>query len=259
MFGKEGLENGVPEAEGPQFSGYKYHGIPEKTFSQFFGSENVFEEIFRERLYDSSTGQQLNDYHALRPKPIQMPKQNKIIKLTLEEIYAGTTRRIPHSRTIIEPGTESETRVLKEFLHIMIPPGTKNNTKFLFSKRGNQAPNTIPADLEFTVEFVPHAIFSVDNSNNLCYTHEISLVQALSGSIISINTLDGRKLQVSVPEIIHPMYKKIIKSEGMPLPFDVIANPNLRYQTADLIIDFKIEFPKYLNLKQKAQIKSILV
>lgn len=45
-FGEEGLKGGIPtefsSQTGAWSSAYVYHGNPEKTFRQFFGSDNPF-------------------------------------------------------------------------------------------------------------------------------------------------------------------------------------------------------------------------
>lgn len=44
-FGEEGLKGGIPlevGSTGAWSSKYVYHGKPEKTFTQFFGSNNPF-------------------------------------------------------------------------------------------------------------------------------------------------------------------------------------------------------------------------
>mmetsp|Transcript_24580 Transcript_24580/g.80572 ORF Transcript_24580/g.80572 Transcript_24580/m.80572 type:complete len:140 (+) Transcript_24580:711-1130(+) len=67
---------------------------------------------------------------------------------------------------------------------------------------------------------------------------EVSLCDSLTGFVIPINMPDGRKLNVSVEEVIDPSYSKIIKGEGL-----LDKERNTR---GDLIITFHINFPKKL-------------
>jgi len=46
-------------------------------------------------------------------------------------------------------------------LHVFVQEGTK----ITFPQEGDQRPNTIPADIVFTIKDLPHGIFKRDGSN----------------------------------------------------------------------------------------------
>jgi DnaJ family protein B protein 4 len=62
----------------------------------------------------------------------------------------------------------------------------------------------------FVIDEKPHPRFRRDG-NDLIMNHRLALADALCGTIVIVETLDGRKLEVSVPEVIQPGYTKIVK------------------------------------------------
>lgn len=102
----------------------------------------------------------------------------------------------------------------------------------------------------FVLKEQPHARFK-RQGNDLLYTATISLKQALTHPVIEVLTLDERKLRITIPEIVNPDSKQVIKNEGMPLQKD----PS---QRGDLIINFNVKFPKTLSAQQKAALATAL-
>lgn len=48
--------------------------------------------------------------------------------------------------------------------------------------------------------------------------YEIELKDALCGTNLLINTIDERKLFISISDVIHPQYIREMKGEGLPKP-----------------------------------------
>ena len=63
--------------------------------------------------------------------------------------------------------------------------------------------------------------------------------------------LDGKSINVEVPEIISPKYVKVLVGEGMPLSKSPASK-------GDLKIKFDIRFPKELSGEQREALKSCL-
>ncbi len=51
------------------------------------------------------------------------------------------------------------------------------------------------------------------DGNDLIVVHKL-LVEALTGTTISLTTLDGRTLNISIPDMISPGYEKLSPKEG---------------------------------------------
>ncbi|ORZ39451.1 DnaJ domain-containing protein [Catenaria anguillulae PL171] len=261
LFGHDGLEHGIPEQSNkPGYPGYKYHGDPNRTFHEFFGGDNVFFEVFKGHLYDPATGNQRVGYGSLRPEQVKQPTIEQTLDVTLEEVYMGVTKKVPWTRMVMESGQASDKRVRKsELLSVVIPAGTRSGTKLVFPEQGDQAPNTVPSDLVFVVNVLPHKTYSRDAKNNLVYTYKLPLKDALAGTTIRLKALDGRDLTVPVFEVVNPFYVKCVEGEGMPnvrTPED-IAN-GIAPTKANLLIRFQVDFPTYLGPKQKKTIHEAL-
>ena len=83
---------------------------------------------------------------------------------------------------------------------------------------------------------------------------------ALNSLPVIFEHLDGRKLNISMDEIISPDTIKVVKNEGMPIidkekPIESISLDNKK---GDLYIKFDIHFPDYINDKKKQKIISLL-
>ncbi len=82
----------------------------------------------------------------------------------------------------------------------------------------------------------------------------------MNSSPIDICTLDGRKIKVSMDEIISPKSIKVVSGEGM-LSCDMDRmNENYIYdgKKRDLFIKFNIKFLEYINGKKKNKIVKLL-
>jgi DnaJ family protein B protein 4 len=139
---------------------------------------------------------------------------------------------------------------VEEILAIEVKPGWKKGTRITFPEKGNGQPNVVPADLVFIIEEKPHDLYKRDG-NDLIYTSKITLVEALTGCTVTIQTLDGRTLTITLTEIITPGYEKIVPKEGMPMVKEPGKKGNLR-------IKFDIKFPTRLSAEQKAGVKRLL-
>ena len=91
--------------------------------------------------------------------------------------------------------------IREKILSITVKRGWLPGTKVTFEGEGDQGPNNIPSDLVFTVKDKPHSHFRRENTD-LIYTAKINLGQALTGTTLHIEHLDGRKLDVPINEIV---------------------------------------------------------
>ena len=88
--------------------------------------------------------------------------------------------------------------------------------------------------------------------------NKIDLVQALNSEPVRLTTLDGRKLAISVDEIISPSTVKIVHGEGMPIFKDEMDVRDLNIKKGDLYIKFDIKFPEYIDPNKKIEITNLL-
>ncbi|XP_034461869.1 dnaJ homolog subfamily B member 13-like isoform X1 [Hippoglossus hippoglossus] len=276
-FGEEGLKGGIP----PEFgrggawsSKYAYHGNPEKTFKQFFGGDNPFADFYTNDVPLSFGG--------LQPVVVktQDPPIERDLHLSLDDLFHGCTKKIKISRRVMNEGGYTSS-IKDKILSIDVNPGWKEGTRIVFSKEGDQGPNSIPADIVFIVRQKSHPLFERQD-DDLIYKTQISLEmvshitcvfyqlnlkiwykketlkqtkkhlpQALTGFSVNVQTIDGRLLNIPINDIVHPKYRKVVPGEGMPL----FQDPS---QRGDLIIHFDIQFPEKLSPDRKHLIKKAL-
>ncbi|XP_068600568.1 dnaJ homolog subfamily B member 13 [Brachionichthys hirsutus] len=246
-FGEEGLKGGIPPeygSSGAWSSKYAYHGIPDKTFKQFFGGDNPFAAFI--------TSDEPLQFGGLRPGEVKTQDVHieRDLHLSIDDLFHGCTRKIKISRRVMnEDGHTSS--IKDKILTINVKPGWKEGTRITFPKEGDQGPNNIPADIVFVVRQKSHPLF-VRQVNDLIYKAQISLEMALTGFSVDVKTLDGKQITVPINSIVHPAYKKVVTGEGMPLSQD-------RSQRGDLILTFDIQFPQQnLSAERKQLIKQAL-
>ncbi|XP_051903425.1 dnaJ homolog subfamily B member 13 [Hippocampus zosterae] len=246
-FGVEGLKGGIPYefgSGGAWSTKYVYHGNPDKTFRQFFGSDNPFADFYTNDIPLLLGG--------LLPEEVktQDPPIERDLHLSLDDLFHGCTKKIKISRRVMND--DGYTSGIKDkILSIDVKPGWKEGTKVIFSKEGDQGPNKIPADIVFIVRQKAHPQFKRQN-NDLIYKAQISLAMALTGCSVNVETLDGRLLNIPINDIVHFTYQKVVTGEGMPLS----QNPS---QRGNLILTFGIQFPERLSPDRKDLIKQALL
>ncbi|XP_014844722.1 PREDICTED: dnaJ homolog subfamily B member 13 [Poecilia mexicana] len=245
-FGEEGLKGGIPvecTSSGAWSSKYTYHGIPDKTFKQFFGGDNPFADF-----YTIESGLQFSSLVVGVEKKQDSPIERDL-PLSLDDLFHGCIKKIKISRRVMNE--DGETSSIKDkILTIEVKPGWTEGTRIVFTKEGDQGPNCIPADIVFIVREKPHHLFTRQLSD-LVYKARISLEMALTGFSVVVETLDDKLLTIPINDIVHQSYKKVLSGEGMPLPQDPT-------QRGNLILTFDIEFPEKLSADSKQLIKQAL-
>jgi len=174
----------------------------------------------------------------------------KPLKVSLEDLYSGTTKHLKIGRKLARGGQEDK------ILDVPIHAGYKSGTKIRFPRSGNEQPDGSAQDIVFVVEEKPHDVFTRDN-NDLITSQKISLLEALTGSGSTSRTithLNGSKVQVKLPAaIIKPGQETRILGKGMP-----IRKGGATGSFGDLIVKWDIEFPERLTSSQQDGLKKVL-
>ncbi|KAK3510773.1 hypothetical protein QTP70_022478 [Hemibagrus guttatus] len=258
-FGEEGLKGspggGGGGPNGPGFS-YTFQGDPHAMFAEFFGGRNPFEQFFGRGMGGDDMDEPFASFglgggrHFGRMEKKQDPPVTHELKVSLEEVFSGCTKKMKISRRRLNPDGCS-TRTEERILTMDVKKGWKDGTKITFPKEGDQTPHNIPADIIFIVKDKPHPVFKRDGSN-LIYPTKVSLKEALCGCTIKVPTLDKRTISLPMQDVvIRPGMKRHIPGEGLPLP----KSPERR---GDLIVEFEVKFPERLTQDAKETIAQVL-
>ncbi|KAK8933300.1 hypothetical protein KSP39_PZI016032 [Platanthera zijinensis] len=280
QYGEEGLKSGIPPTagggggaggasffpgggDGPTVFRFNPRNADD-IFSEFFGFSSQHggmgrggggmggirgfpSSLFDSDIFGSSFGGMRESPMELH-RPLKAPPIENKVPCSLEELYKGTSKKMRITREIMDASGKS--LPVEEILTIDIKPGWKKGTKITFPSKGNEQPNTVPADIVFIIDEKPHDVFKREG-NDLIVTQKISLAEALTGCTVHLKTLDGRSLSVPITSIVHPGYQEVIPREGMPVPKDPSRKGNL-------IIKFDIKFPMRLTADQKSGLKMLL-
>uniref|UniRef100_A0A8B9E4C6 J domain-containing protein n=1 Tax=Anser cygnoides TaxID=8845 RepID=A0A8B9E4C6_ANSCY len=213
QYGEEGLKTGGGSSGG---SGntfhYTFHGDPHATFASFFRGSNPFDIFFtssRSWVFNGFDQEDMdiddnddpfsafgrfgfngiNGVHRRHQeslhtqRKVQDPPIIHELKVSLEEIYHGSTKRMKITRRRLN--TDGRTmRTEDKILNIVIKRGWKEGTKITFPKEGDATLDNIPADIIFILKDKPHSHFKRDGTN-VVYTANISLKEVgISGNAL---------------------------------------------------------------------------
>jgi DnaJ family protein B protein 4 len=275
QFGEDGLKGGaMPDGAGG-FSGFS--GFPggttftftssgpggfkpfkpsnaEDIFAQFFGGNSPFgDDIFgssgtrgfSSSFGGSSFGRSGNPFSGMGGQSQPAPAIQRQLPCSLEELYKGTSKRLKVTRRLRD--ASGQTVTAEKILTVDIKPGWKAGTKIKFAGEGDELPDGRAQDIEFVLQEKPHDTFRREG-DDLHMTITLSLVEALTGYERKITTLDGRTLRVSNTKVTQPDQETRFSNEGMPIS----KRPNAK---GDLIIHFKVNFPRELTETQRAAIR----
>lgn len=187
-------DGGAAGHGGPSYS-YSFHGDPHAMFAEFFGGRSPFEHFFpqngdddmdisdpfgafgRGRMggmggFHKSFRATAGGHHRAQAKKKDPPVVHEL-KLSLEEVFSGCTKKMKISRKRLNPDgrtVHSEDKILM----VDIKRGWKEGTKITFPREGDETPSNIPADVVFVVKDKPHPVFIRDGSD-IIYPAKISL------------------------------------------------------------------------------------
>ena len=103
-------------------------------------------------------------------------------QVSLEDLCTGVTKKMKITRQVLNPDGRT-TRAEEKLLTIDVKPGWKAGTKVTFAREGDQAPNTIPADVVFVIRDKPHPVFARDGAD-IKYRAKVSLRDVCTVNIL---------------------------------------------------------------------------
>ena len=259
--GREALYKGITDENGNFFGGFKYTGNAQEIFEKYMNETNPYSLLNEfENRKDQLNSIFGSAYGGLnQPEDDRLPDIKILLSCTLEELYNGCIKTINYTKNTLNYDTRT-TSLKETSVKVEILPGYSKDTELKYPLKGHEYPGRKNSDLIIKIKEIPHQTFKRVNKNDLLYTHKISLRDALNSTPVIFEHLDGRKLNISMDEIISPDTIKVVKNEGMPIidkekPIESISLDNKK---GDLYIKFDIHFPDYINDKKKQKIIALL-
>jgi DnaJ-class molecular chaperone len=212
-----GVDPKAQQAGGPRQQGpFEFHfntGNFEDVFSNFgFGGGGPFG--FQQRQQQ-------------RNKTI-----NITVDLSLEDVLKGkdldAELAVPNGR--------------KKIINISIPSGIDHGQQIRYQGMGDASIQGLPpGDLIVNIRVAPHPVFRREG-DALIIEKNISVWEAVLGCNLDLQTLDGKKLTITVPPGTQPETVLSCRNEGLP---------NMRNrQRGNLLINIKVVVPRNLTAAQ---------
>jgi len=134
----------------------------------------------------------------------------------------------------------------QEEIHIRIPSGIDNGEMIRMPGKGEAVKTGVSGDLYVKVHVKQHSTFRRDGAN-LVMDLPVKLTDALLGTTVPIETLEGKTLEVKVP----PMKRaeELLRVAGKGIPMEGTRG--------DLIIRLEVALPHKLSGKAKKSVEDL--
>jgi curved DNA-binding protein len=216
----------------------EYDHSGSEGFHQKFSQEDIFRDfdvndILRGFGFGGNPSQGRGGFpgggNRPHPESVKPPTLIKELSIGFEEAALGAQRNIAISRN----GVVEET-------NIKIPSGITNGKILRLYGKGHLSPDgKKPGDLHLKIRVLPHPLFSRD-AQNVLVNSDIKLTDALLGSTIEVQTLNGIK-SVKIPPGTQNNSKLRLKEVGIKSSSGV---------QGDQLVNIKIAIPKGLTEEQ---------
>lgn len=192
------VDQGIDPLNPNQRQGQQFHGGG-SPFEFHFGGHPHMDDILRGFGFNFG-GPQWGQQAQRKNKSL-----NINLNISLEEAYTGTTKELE----LTYPGNNIKS------IKIEIPKGVDNGVTIRYEGMGDRSnPNIPPGDLLVNINVMPHPAF-VREGMNLLRDVMIDCFSAITGTSVAFVTLDGRRLEVTVPAGVQPGTTLGLKNEGM--------------------------------------------
>lgn len=127
-------------------------------------------------------------------------------------------------------------------LMVTVPPGSDGGTRIRIKGQGQPGQSGAPAgDLLVTLEVEPDRFFQRDGLDLLCEI-PLDLAQAILGAKVRVRTVDGKRIQLTIPPGTQPGRKFRIKGQG-------VERGGAR---GDQLVTIRVVLPERLSGEQEA-------
>jgi len=191
----QGAYEAIVSGKANRHSSYQFHD---------FGN-NGFQDLHEMFNMGRRAGGRNWSFNSGWEEDISNPDVNISIPCTLEEAHAGFTKTVEFT---LPEGADKQ-------ITITFPPGSTKDIKIRYSGEGGRLMPQKPAgDLYVKINIQPHKIWEVDRVN-LHATIRISAWQAMFGTTVEIEDINGSLIEVLVPAGTQPGSQLRLKNRGL--------------------------------------------
>lgn len=135
----------------------------------------------------------------------------------------------------------------QEEIHIKIPAGIDNGEMIRMPRQGEAVKGGIAGDLYIKVHVKPHAVFKREGQN-VVMDLPVKLTDALLGTTVSIESLEGKTLEVKIPSMKRAEELLRVRGQGIPTSGS---------SRGDLIIRLETALPQKLSSKARKALEDL--
>jgi curved DNA-binding protein len=198
-----------------------------RGFEDIFQNFGGFGDIFGHR-----------HQHFHQPQSQRNRTLNLQTAVTLEEAFTGkelvANIQLPSGR--------------EQIINVKIPPGVNDGTVLRLREIGDDTyTNITRGDVHLSVIVMPHSVFA-RQGDDLVKEIEVDALDAILGTNVTVNTIDGKTLNITIKEGTQP--GTILSAQGYGMPN--MHNNNFKGR---LLLPIKVIIPINLSDTQKTLIK----
>ena len=218
-----------------------YRTMTPEEMQELFGTDDPFSDFFHTFFGGGSFGgaDQAAGRRARATRPRRGHDLESAIDLTLEEAFAGTTRRLLMSRD----GKERT-------VDVRIPAGIKDGARVRAAGEGATGASGGPSgDLFLTVRIRPHPRFE-RRGQDLHTRVPVPVTTAVLGGEVNVPTLTGSTLRLKIPELTANNRVFRLRGHGMP----AVGKPDER---GDLYATVDVQLPSSLSEDERRHYEAL--
>lgn len=136
----------------------------------------------------------------------------------------------------------------QEEIAIKIPQGIRAGEMLRMSGRGEAVAHGVPGDLYIRIHIKPHATYRREG-NNLVMDLDVKFTDAILGATYSIKNLEGKPLDVKIPEGVKYGDVLRLREKGIPA--------TSRNRAGDILITVRIKTPTKLSRKAQKLVEEL--
>jgi curved DNA-binding protein len=216
--------------------GATYRTMSAEDMREMFGTDDPFSDFFHTffggaggfsgAAPGSSSGHRRAD-RSRRGRDFEQP-----VELTLEEAYAGTSRRLTIQQSDLSRSVE-----------VRIPAGVKDGSRVRAAGEGEASPGGQSGDLFLVVRILPHARFE-RQGQDLFVRVPVPVTTAVLGGDVQVPALSGSTLRLKVPPMTGAGRKFRLRGHGMP----TVGKAD---QRGDLYATVDVQIPSQLSPEER--------